>query len=103
MPTAGDVWRPYIKPSLNGLLVLRKRNTIHTSERVLKVQNKIREYSRTEKSPAKIAYDACKADGKTVKKRVYKPGEGYVEKEVCPMPIFKRYLSKAMKEIHSKA
>lgn len=28
--TAGDIWRPYIKPSLGGRLVIRKRNTVFT-------------------------------------------------------------------------
>ena len=30
--TVGDIWRPYIKPSLGGRLVIRKRNTIFSEE-----------------------------------------------------------------------
>lgn len=29
--TAGDIWRPYVKPSLGGRLVIRKRNTVFTA------------------------------------------------------------------------
>jgi len=33
--TAADVWRIYVKPSLNGLLVFRKKTVIRRSSRVI--------------------------------------------------------------------
>ena len=89
------MWRPYVKPSLGGLLVIRKRNTIQTSARVAASKARV-----AEGKPAKIAYERCKAEGKTVRKRIYVPGQGYVDKEVCPINVFRKYLREAMKQIH---
>jgi len=79
--TLGDAFRVYIKPSLGGRLVIRKRNTIHYSERV-----KARQRWVAERKPGKIAREKCEAAGKVVGGR-------------CPIKYFRVYLREAMKGI----
>jgi len=89
--TFGDVYRPYVKPSLDGKLVLRKRTSNQTSARLKDRKEKI-----PDTEPARLAYRACVDDGKAVEKRVYVPGKGYEIKKVCPIKEFKKYLKDAM-------
>lgn len=91
MITLGDVFRPYVKPSLQGRLVLRKRNSNQTSARLAERKMKV-----AEAKPAVAAHQRCVQEGHAVPKRVYIPGKGYEEKPVCPINIMRRYLREAM-------
>jgi len=51
MPTMADVWRVYVKPSMDGRLVIRKKGVIRRSERVIERNRRF--------AQAKIA-SACK-------------------------------------------
>ncbi len=89
--TFADVFKAYVKPSLKGRLVLRKRTSNQTSSRLQARKMKV-----AEAKPAEEAHRRCIADGKAVPKRVYVPGKGYEEREVCPIEVFKSYLREAM-------
>ena len=96
MPTFGDVFRAYVKPSLGGELVIRKRNTIRRSENVRKVNENF--------ATAKLASQAngkCKQDNKTVKQIRYVGGKR-VEADVCPIQYFRSYLRQAGKNANLK-
>ena len=94
--TVGDVWRPYSKPSLDGLMVIRKRNTRQTSARLEERKEDLRALKGRPDAPATAAHRKCVEDGKAVKKKVYVPGVGYQEKDVCPIKEFKSYLREYM-------
>jgi len=103
MPTLGDVFRVYVKPSLDGLMVVRKRNTIQTSaaveaskERVANAPRIIGDY------PARLAHAELEREGKCRPKLVYKAGQGYIEKPVCPAKLMKAKLRKYMSELHAR-
>lgn len=100
MSSLGDVYRVYVKPSLDGLMVVRKKTTRHVSARVAASKERIRKYSETVKPPAREAHEALVAAGKCPTKRVYKPGVGYEERPVCPIKLMKSELRKAMKRAH---
>lgn len=85
----------YIKPSLNGLMVIRKRNTMQTSARVKASQDRVRR-----SPPARGAHDALAAAGKCPTKRVYKTGVGYGEQPVCKISDMKSELRTRMKAVH---
>jgi hypothetical protein len=97
MTTLGDIIRPYVKPSLGGRIVLRKRTTNQQSARVAISKQRV-----AEKKPAQRAKELCINEGKTVKKVVYVPGKGKQEVEVCPIDEFRKYLKIAMEETHGK-
>lgn len=97
--TLGDTLRAYIKPSLNGEIVLRKRTSNQTSGRLKARQNKVAATKNSASAPARVAHDACKAAGKTRNVRVYEPGKGYTEKPVCPIKEMKSQLRDAMKKV----
>jgi len=91
MVTLADIYKPYVKPSLQGRLVLRKRTSNQTSARLQERKMKV-----AQAKPATKAHERCVAEGYAVPKRVYVPGRGYEEKQVCPIQIMKRYLREAM-------
>lgn len=95
MPTLGDVFRAYIKPSLDGAIILRKKTSDQTSDRVKKSKERV----RTAK-PSVAAHEACVAAGKARSVRVYEPGVGYKEEKVCPIQVMKTYLRDSMKRAH---
>jgi len=101
-PTLGDTYRVFIKPSLDGRLVIRKRTTRQTSARVEASKKRIKDAAATGKAPAKLAHDALVAAGKCSTKRVYIPGKGYEDRPVCPIKLMRSELSKAMRSIHGK-
>jgi len=104
MPTVGDVWRVYVKPSLKkGYLVIRKKSTRQTSPNVEASKERVKSFAKTRGAPAKIAHDKCIEDGKGVEKIVYEPGRGYVKKTVCPIEDMRTYLSRVMEEVQSGA
>lgn len=97
MPTLGDVLRAYIKPSLDGAIILRKRTSNQVSPRVLASQERVRVAK-----PSVAASDACVAAGKARPVRVYEPGVGYKEEKVCPIKVMKSYLRDSMKRAHGR-
>jgi hypothetical protein len=97
MPVLGDVLRAYIKPSLDGAIILRKRTSTQTSMRVKASKDRV-----AASKPSKSAHDACVSAGKARKVRVYKPGTGYEEKDVCPIKEMKPRLRESMKRAHGK-
>lgn len=96
--TLADIFRPYVKPSLDGRLVLRKRTSRQVSERLKSWQ---RELIKVEKKPAERAHEKCVQEGKAIPKRVYIPRKGYETKAVCPIQEFRKYLREAMIDIAS--
>ena len=97
MPTLGDVFRAYIKPSLDGAIILRKRTTDQVSPRVAASKERVERAK-----PSVGAHDACVAAGKARPVRVYEPGVGYKEEKVCPIKVMKSFLRDAMKRAHGK-
>jgi len=95
MPVLGDVLRAYVKPSLNGEIILRKRTSHQVSPRVHNSQDRV-----GKAKPSVAAHTACEAAGKTRPVRVYIPGKGYDERKVCPISIMKSFLRDAMKKAH---
>ncbi len=91
MVTLADVFRAYVKPSLKGRLILRKRTSNQTSARLQARKMKV-----ADAKPATTAHERCVAEGKAVPKRVYVAGQGYQEKPVCPIDVMRRYLREAM-------
>jgi hypothetical protein len=102
MTTLGDIIRAYVKPSLGGRIVLRKRTTNQQSARVAESKQRV-----ALARPALEAHRRCIEEGKAVKKMKYvfdKDRGGYVKKEVevCPIDEFRKYLKIAMEETHGK-
>ena len=96
MPTLGDVFSVYVKPSLEGRLVVRKRTSNQGSARLKARQQKLAALRGTERVPAKVAHNKCVQEGKAVMQRVYEPGVGYKEQNVCPIKYMRGYLKSAM-------
>ena len=92
MITLADVFRAYVKPSLKGRLILRKRTSNQTSERLKSRQEQIRNLK-----PAELALKKCHKDGKTTTQRVYVRDKGYYQKSVCPIQEMRKYLRAAIK------
>ncbi len=88
----------YIKPSLDGALILRKRTTTQVSARVKASKERVRTAR-----PSVAAHDACVAANKARMVRVYVPGTGYQEKAVCPIKTMKSFLRDSMKRAHGAA
>jgi len=104
MPTIGDVYRVYVKPSLKkGYLVIRKRSTRQVSPNVEASKERVRAFTKTRGAPAKLAHDKCIEAGKGVEKIVYEPGRGYVKKVVCPIEDMRTHLREVMEEVQSGA
>jgi hypothetical protein len=97
--TLGDTFRVYVKPSLEGELVIRKKTSNQSSGRVKARQDKVHKTKNTENAPAKVAHKQCESDKKTRTVKVYVPGEGYKEKAVCPIKEMKSYLKTAMEKV----
>ena len=95
MPVLGDVFRAYIKPSLDGAIILRKRTTEQVSPRVEKSKERV-----AKAKPSVAAHGACVAAGKARPVRIYEPGVGYKEEKVCPIGIMKGFLRTEMKKAH---
>lgn len=93
--TLGDVIKVYVKPSLDGAMVIRKTNSIQTSARLKAAQDKMAATQGKDSAPSRVAHKACSKDGNTVKKRLYIAGKGYQEVEVCPIGKMKSYLKSA--------
>ncbi len=94
----GDVFRVYVKPSLKGRLIFRKRTSRQKSARL-----EMRKDAVAKQKPAKKAWEACKRAGETEERIVYKKNKGYVRKEVCPMDKFEKYLRAAMKKVPAQS
>ena len=88
MATLGDEFKLYIKPSLKGELVIRKRNSNQSSLALKKWQLAV-----AEAKPAISAHQNCSQKRKVM---VYKPGQGYVEVERCTIQSFKAALRQQM-------
>lgn len=95
----GDMFTAYVKPSLDGEVVLRKPTSDQTSNRLKARQEKLAKTKNTANAPAAIAHSKCVAAGKTVKKKVYEPGKGYKEADVCPIKEMKGFLRQALETI----
>ena len=93
--TAGDIWRVYVKPSLDGKIIFRKRNTVQTSARVKASKERI-----AAAKPGHAAKEACEKAKRTVTKRVYVPGKGYQEVAVCPISEFRKFLKEETEKAH---
>lgn len=94
MPTVGDVWRCYVKPSLKGLLVIRKKDTRRKSEKVRAINRKLIEAKRTGTLPAKLAHDECiKHEGWWYWDYDYEKGK-WVQR--CRIEHFRRLLREQM-------
>jgi len=103
MPTLGDVFKVYIKPSLDGLMVIRKRNTVQESAAVFASKDAVANApAYIGKYPAQLAHEELVKEGKCREKIVYRPGKGYEVKPVCPIKEMKKYLRKYMIELHRK-
>lgn len=100
--TLGDTFRAYVKPSLDGLLVIRKKTTRQTSARVDASKKRVKEAAIAGRAPAKVAHETLAGTGKCPTKRVYVAGKGYTERPVCPIKLMKSELSKAMKAVHGR-
>lgn len=98
MPTAGDIWKVYVKPSLDGEMVIRKRTSNQTSARLKARQDKLAALPDGS-YPSQVAHKALVAAGKCRTKRVYKPGVGYENKDVCNAKDMAREMKKAMANI----
>jgi len=103
MPTLGDVFRCYVKPSLKGLLVIRKKTTIQTSARLEAAKRRVAEHTNLSDYPARLAHEECVKNGWARKVRKYIPGKGYEEVDVCPIEKFRVLLRKYMKMVHGTA
>ncbi|HDJ51103.1 MAG TPA: hypothetical protein ENF25_02760 [Thermoprotei archaeon] len=77
--TLGDAFRVYIKPSLDGRLVIRKKNTIRYSEKVKAINEKV-----ATAKPAIRAKERCLRDHPEFGNR-------------CPIKYFIKYLREEMK------
>lgn len=98
MATLADTYSVYIKESLDGRLIIRKKTTKHVSPRVEASKERV-----ARAKPGAIAERMCIDAGYAVEKKVYKPGEGYITKKVCPMRHFRRFLREAMARAHGRA
>lgn len=97
--TLGDTFTAYIKPSLNGEIVLRKPTSTQTSSRLKARQKKLEVLKNSPNAPATLAHKQCSTDKKTVMKKVYVSGEGYKDVEVCPIKDMKSYLKAQLNKI----
>lgn len=100
--SAADVWKIYVKPSLDGRIVFRKRTARHKSARLRAAKDRVAEYSKAG-SPSKRCHDELVSAGKCPVKRVYVPGKGYRNKRVCPIKLMIPCLRRKMKEAHGGA
>jgi hypothetical protein len=96
MTTAGDVWRVYIKPSLDGELVIRKKTTDQTSARLAARKSKLEALRGTGRSPAEVCHTELVSRNVCPTKRVYVAGKGYEERPVCPIKAMKSCLREKM-------
>jgi hypothetical protein len=101
--TLGDVYRIYVKPSLGGLLVTRKKRTRQTSPAVEASKARLRKFKNDVNAPSKKAHKKCIDAGAGVKKLVYVKDIGYVEKPVCPMKNMIGFLRTQMEEVQKEA
>lgn len=86
MVTLADVFRAYVKPSLGGELVLRKRNVTRRSAKVIEVNEKF-----GNAKIAESARQACINAHKGYKAIRYVDGQRKVV-DVCPIQEFRKYL-----------
>jgi len=95
MPTLGDVFRVYVKPTLNGLMVIRKRNVNRQSPNVMAIMEQLKAKKGAPDHPAKKAHERC---GEYHEVLTYIPGEGYKIVKRCKAKAFYSALSEAMFE-----
>ena len=93
--TLADVYSAYVKPSLDGRLVIRKRTSRQTSARLEKAKERVKKAKPSEKAHARLV-----REGKCPTKRVYEAGKGYVEKPVCPIDQMRSALREEMEKAH---
>ncbi|MEM2445747.1 MAG: hypothetical protein QW734_03730 [Candidatus Bathyarchaeia archaeon] len=98
MATLGDIIRVYVKPSLDGKLIIRKKGSIQTSARLARRKEAVAEAGRAGLI-AKAAHDELVKEGVCPIKRVYKAGVGYEERPVCPINLMKSALREKMKTV----
>jgi hypothetical protein len=102
MATAGDVWRVYIKPSLDGELVIRKKTTNQTSARLAARKSKLEALKGTGRTPAEVCHKELDAKKLCPTQKVYVTGVGYKELPVCPIKEMKSCLRKKMTALGKK-
>ena len=100
--SAADVWRVYVKPSLDGRIVFRKKTARQTSARLKRAKDRVAEYSKGG-SPSQRCHNELVNAGKCPRKRVYVPGKGYRTRPVCPIKLMIPCLRRKMKEAHGGA
>jgi hypothetical protein len=99
MATLGDTFRVYIKPSLDGQLVIRKKTTNQTSAAVKARQAKLASLPKSE-LPSVACHNELVAAGKCPTKRVYSQELGRMaERAVCPIKLMKVCMRKRMKRL----
>lgn len=96
MTTAADVWSLYIKPSLDGELVIRKKTSTQTSARLAARKSKLEALKGTGRTPAEVCHTELVAKNVCPTKRVYVAGKGYEERPVCPIKEMKSCLKGKM-------
>jgi hypothetical protein len=94
----GELTKPYVKPSLDSKIILRKPTSRQTSARLAKRKEAVAIAGRAGKI-SKAAHEELVASGKCTTKRVYKPGVGYEERPVCPISLMKAVLREKMREV----
>jgi len=96
----GDVYRAYIKPSLDGELIIRKKTSEQTSARLEERKNAVKEWTRKNKqSPSQYCHDKLVSEGKCPEQWVYVAGKGWVKRPVCPIEEMKACLREVMESI----
>lgn len=103
MTTAGDIWRMYVKPSLGGRVVFRKRTSIQTSARLKERQSALAALKMSPDAPATKCHKMLVDKGKCVEKEVHIPGKGKQKKMVCPISEMRSCLREEMKKVGRKA
>lgn len=100
--TAADIFSVYVKPSLDGELVFRKKTTSQSSPFVEARKEALRS-STGDASPARRCHERLVSENKCPAKMVYVEGSGYQLKNVCPIKAMKGCLSQEMTELHRRS
>lgn len=83
MVTVDDVYTRYRKPSLDGKVIFRKKESRQTSKR-LKERQEAMASLESINAEEKALYDKLIKEGKCEEKAIYKPGIGHVKGYACP-------------------
>lgn len=97
--TVGDVWRIYIKPSMKGAIIARKKTVNRMSARVIERNKQLEALRGTSNHPARLAHNMCinEEPWRNVcveEVYVYKDGTRKIEKR-CKIACFRRLLKLA--------